>query len=396
MPRRKKQERRVRGTGSISVNKATGAIRVRLPADGGAPRPTKRFRPGEIEAARAYLAGVLAPPEPELPSSMSLGDWAGQWLELYVMDVRPPTTVRVYRSHLSKLEPEYATPVAGIRPLALQRIVKALTSTVAPRTVAEIAGVWKRCFEGAVQDELIPRNPARRLVLPGIPKKPPARHVSAAEVAKLRPAIEGERFAAVFALMLGCGLRIGEIQGLHREHVDRRRRRLWVQWQYTNSRWRDGPKGRNPHWAPIPPWAWAHVAAHLDALPPDDVLVFQSPYQSKQARAAKKPIPWSRTTIARDLDALVKRAGIDDLTPHASRHGLASYLMANRVSPAVIAELLGNTPGVVISTYIHATPEGREEASKLIDAYLSTEAVEAPEGTALDDMGTGMGTSAAG
>lgn len=375
MPRRPasppKLQRRRRGSGSVSVA-ADGTIRARLPARIDPRRRAREFPPGHLADAGAWLDNSLRPraAPPAATQATTLGDWAGIWWETYVQPIHPPNTSKWYLYALQQLAALYGTPVDAVRPSALQGAVGALTARVDAATVQGIVGVWRRCLDAAIEDELLARNPAKRLSVPRVTKRPPARYVTALELDVLWPAIRGHRFEAAFAVVFGCGLRIAEILGLHWEHVDFVNRRIWVQHQFTNGHWRDLPKGRNPHWAPMPEQVAGPLLRHRDAQPPGCLLVMQSPHRGKVGRREQKPRPWSRHAVADDLAVLVARVGLDALTPHSGRHGLATHLMEHGVPAPVIAERLGNSPLVVVQTYGHATPGGRQRADKLVDAYL--------------------------
>jgi integrase len=204
----------------------------------------------------------------------------------------------------------------------------------------------------------------------------PARHLTAKEAAALRQAIVGHRFEAAYALMLGCGLRIGEILGLHWKDVDLANGRAWIGPQYTNGHWRTSPKAKNPHWIPLPSFVVAALIRHRNAQPEGAELVMQSPFQGYGRKRTRHhdqqpgPQPWSQQAVNRDLADLCKTLGINVVTIHGGRHGLASHLMQAGVAPPVIADRLGNTPAVVIGTYGHATDEGRRQADDVVEQYL--------------------------
>lgn len=370
-PEPEKPARRRRGDGSIQTL-GDGTIRARLPKRIDPKRTAREFPPGHMADAIAWLDSYLQPrPASTAPAIPTLGDWSGTWWETYVDGIKPSTTARKYLYMLRKLDALDFDLIDQVRPSQLQAHVNICSDTLAPASLREIVGVWRRCFEAAVDDGLIARNPARRLVLPSVPKRLPARHVTAEEVAALWPAIHGHRFEAAYALMLGCGLRIGEILGLHWSNVDFTRHRLWVQDQFTDGVWRDTPKGRNPHWVALRPEVVAALNRHRASQPEGMTLVMQSPYRGSVSKRTKRPHPWSTHVIQTDLQAIVDRLGLDRWTPHAGRHGLASMLLAGGVDPAVIAERLGNSPAVVLATYSHPTSEGRERADDLLDVYLS-------------------------
>lgn len=367
MPRKKKPERRQRGTGSISVDKRTGVIRARVTIDGEDRRRSKKFRPGMLAEAEAWIAAHLDPAP--VVTIVSLRDWAGSWWWTYVEPIRPPNTAKWYLYALRKLARLYGLPLADIRPSALQGVVGALSGRLDAASVQGIVGVWRRCLAAAVEDGLIARNPASRLTLPKVTRRQPARYLTPDEVAQLWPAIRGRRFEGGFAIMLGCGLRIGEVLGLAWESIDFEHHRIWVQRQYTNGHWRDLPKGHNPHWVPMPEDVELALRRHRLRQPPGSVLVMQSPHRGYRKKSGD-PLPWSAQVIRAELREIIDELEIDDFTPHASRHGLATHLMSKGVSAAVIAERLGNTPAVVLNTYSHATPGGRSQADELVDEYL--------------------------
>jgi integrase len=372
-PRKKppKPARRPRGAGSISIA-ADGTVRARLPVRIDPKRPAREFRPGQLAEAVAWLDARTAPPAAmPAPAAMTLEVWAGLWHARYVAPVSAPNTARHYLYLLQQLEPLYDAPVAEIRPSALQGAIAALSARVGAATAQQAAGVWRRMFEAAVDDELIARNPAKRLVLPKAAPRSARRHVTPREAAALRAAIVGHRFEAAYALLLGCGLRIGEVLGLSWANVDLHGRRAWIQRQWTGGAWRELPKGRNPHWIRLPPAVVSALIRHRNAQPEGATLVMQSPYLRKKVRT---PQPWSAFVVASDLHELVRSLGLDDLTPHAARRGLSTALLNGGIPAADVAAALGHSsPDITLRSY--SMPSNDEQAMKrAVDDYLGSEA----------------------
>lgn len=380
MPRRRKPEpppkpeRRRHGTGSIELL-ADGSVRARLPKRVDPRRTARVFPPGQRAAAEAWIDGYLNP-KPATPAVVTLGDWSAHWWQTFVEPIRPPNSVRWSLYALAQLVDLAATPLPDLRPSMLQAVIGQLNRRLAAETVQGIAGVWRRCLDAAVDDELIARNPARRLTLPKAAPRPARRFVTATEAAALRSAIVGHRFEVAYALLLGCGLRIGECLGLAWEHVQLHERRAWIQRQWTNSHWRDLPKGRVPRWVALPPLVMAALIRHRDRQPAGAVLVLQSPYGGRAGRKGKRsrspgPTPWSRQAVARDLAELVASLDIPRLTPHAARRGLLTALLDGGVSPAVAAEIAGHAdPAITLKSYVMPSSEGHAQAARIIDQYL--------------------------
>lgn len=380
MPRRKpasepaKPPRRAKGTGTITVLK-NGSIRARLPASIDPKRKAKEFRPGQMAQAVAWLDSFLYP-TPALPSAtMTVGEWTGHWHSTYIEPMHPDTTARRILHSLKKLAPIYATLITDVRPSGLQAILGPLAGRLAAETLRGIAGDWRRCFEAAVDDELLLRNPARRLSTPRPVPKEAKRHVSPEEVRLLWPAIRSERFEVAYALLLGCGLRIGEVLGLHWSNVDLNNRRAWIQHQWVDSQMRDLPKGRNPHWVTLPTRVVAALIRHHNDQPEGALLVMQSPnvnhHGHKKRGKRAEPRPWSAQSVRHDLLGIIKRLEMDPLTPHAFRRGLVTALLDGGASPAVTADRVGHrNTATTLNHYGQVSRGANDLANEIVEAYL--------------------------
>ena len=93
-------------------------------------------------------------------------------------------------------------------------------------------------------------------------------------------------------------------------------------------------------------------------------------------RAPGRDSPIHQTTSDAWTRRAFEAAGIqygrdsgDGLTYHHLRHSFATLLLSEGVSIAAVADLLGNTQKIVLSTYSHALPNDRERALRiLVDA----------------------------
>lgn len=383
MPRKPKvpaRQRRIRNTGSISVDRTTGEIRVRPPKVIDPEQRSKLFPPGQMDAARAYLAALLAPPPEPVAAPMLVKTWGGVWWKTYVEPFSPPNTARGYLYALGKLEPVYGVSLPELRPSMLQAVVGDLATRLDASTVQGIVGVWRRCLDAAVEDQIIARNPARSksLVVPKTTPKPKKRHITPAEALLLRDAIVNHRFEAAYALLLGCGLRIGEVLGLAWEHVELHNRRAWIQRQWTNSHWRDLPKGRNPRWVRLPPAVVAALIRHRNDQPAGSVLVMQSPYGRRPGRGRRKtsapPQPWSYHAVVGDLIDVIDALELPPATPHAYRRGLVSMLIDGGAPPSTVAALVGHADAnTTMRSYAMPGDAGAQLAADLVDRYLGVE-----------------------
>jgi integrase len=366
--------KRAYGSGSLSRDPASGEIRARLPKRISPTRQSRLFPADQAVEAGAWLDAALVP-DSVAAEALTLGDWSGYWHQTYVEPLHPPNTARWYLYALRKLAALDGTLLADLRASQIQATAGQLAQTIDPATLKGIVAVWRRCLESAVDDELIARNPARQVKVPKqqATASQERRHITPAEVAKLWPAIRGHRFEAAYALMLGCGLRIGEILGLHWEHVNLLSGRAWIQHQFTNGHWRPLPKGRNPHAVRLPSSVVAALRRHRATQPADTTLVMQSQFPRPQRKnLSGGPRPWSRTVVVAELAKLLTALEIGHATFHASRHGLASYWLDGGVPASVVAERLGHSnAGVTLKFYARTSTEGHALADELSDELLS-------------------------
>lgn len=383
--------RRAPGTGSLSRNQKTGEIRARLPLDLSPTRTTRKFRHDRAkdaidwlnaEVTRLRRGGQHGPSTPFI-------DWAWHWYSTAIEPFRPATSHRSYRAAVNRARAFWAVPLDQIKPSLIRRELGALARTLAASTVQQTASFWRLCFEAAIEDELLLRNPVRSFKVEGERRsahRKDERGWTAVEIRRLWGAIRGHRFEAAYALMLGCGIRIGEASGLAWADVDLEGGRAYLHRQWTSSQWRPTLKGRNPHWIPLPAPVVAALIRHRDAQPSGLAYVMENPETGR---------PWSHTAIRADWGALTGGLKLKDLANHAGRHGFASYLMDRGVPAPVVAALLGHaTPVTTLGTYSHPADASMKRAVELIASLLEggpddeSGAVSGPLGTTLGTTGS--------
>jgi integrase len=341
------------------------------------PRRTSReFPADQLAAAEGWLAseiGRIRSGGIHSPATV-LVDWTGWWWQHTVERVRSPNTARAYLYALRLLADLDRVRLADLRPAHLQAVASGLGGRVGPANIQNVVGVWRRCLASAVKNRLIADNPADGLVVPQAPRRPDGRERgwTAKEVAVLREAIAGHRFEVAYALLLGCGLRLGEVLGLHWANVDLAGHRAWIQDQYTNGHWRPLPKGRNPHWVTLPDFVVAALIRRRDELPPGTRLVMQGNH--------RPDCPWSSDSVRSDLVALLETIPVRKLPPHAGRHALATYLLDGGVPITTISLMLGHADaGITMRTYVSATDAGRERADALVNDLFPVPSEDAPD-----------------
>jgi integrase len=166
---------------------------------------------------------------------------------------------------------------------------------------------------------------------------------------------------AICALAFWAGLRRSEIFALRWDEVDMEGKRLVISRavkRFGRDKEEVGTtKGRKVRIVPLV----EEVAEALKPLPHSSALVIM-----RADGSAPNPRDW-RTTMERAF----KRAGIDtkgrNVTPHSSRHSIASILLARGVPKEVIKAILGHFDERTTDGYLHIAAEEIDKATAKLE-----------------------------
>ncbi len=210
-----------------------------------------------------------------------------------------------------------------------------------------------RSFFGRLDRQGLVRNAALAAVrAPKLPRTVP----KPLSVVDARQALDGarelipepwvaKRDAALFTLLYGCGLRLGEALNLDRKETPR-----------SDSIVITG-KGRKQRMVPVLPLVIAAIEDYLAVCPyrlePDGPL-----FVGKQGRRLAAGVVQQRMREIRAALGLPETA-----TPHALRHSFATHLLANGGDLRTIQELLGHASLSTTQRYTEV------DAAKLMAVY---------------------------
>jgi integrase len=250
--------------------------------------------------------------------------------------------------------------IASIRTSQVQGFVRALEGKgLSPGTVLIVYGVLARVFAAAVDDKVIAATPCRRIRLP----KDDSDEVvipSVEEVMALRDAFD-PRWGAAVVVLAGSGLRIGELLGLHIEHVDFLRRAITVEQQRTQSGAIGPLKSKTSRRVvPVGQVVIEALAAHLAAYPTHGPLFVDE---------LGKPLRYRRWRSL--AEAAAREAGVH-VTAHTMRHFFASALIRGGATVKQVQTVLGHaSPVITLEIYSHLWPGDDDRTRDLADAALA-------------------------
>lgn len=273
-------------------------------------------------------------------------------------------------------------PMASIRPSTVHGWITGVT--LAPSTAKTVLGYVSSVFRAAVRDRVIPSSPADGVRPPAV-RKGEVFIPSRAQVDTLRSALPA-RYRAVVDLVIGSGLRQGEVFGLEVDGVDfLRRRAVDVRQQLVSLSPEPlhlaAPKtAESARVVPLARTTLTVLSAHLAAHPARSM-------ELEDRTDARRPVTRSaRLMFTTDAGSAISRsmwsqiwrpaartAGIPErIGLHALRHFYASALIRHGESVKVVQKRLGHSSAVVtLDTYAHLWPDSDDRTREAVEAALS-------------------------
>jgi len=314
-----------------------------------------------VEIEHRLLSGTYTPPA---AGQITVAAYAVEWLSRRVW--APATHDRIERELR-----RYILPTFGQRPLASLRRAQieewANRLPLAASSARIVFETFAALLSAAVDDERIPRNPAKGARLPKVETAPFVPLTVEQVHATARAAAEHIRCAVIVAA--GTGLRQGELFGLAHDRMDFLRRELRVDRQLwtppTGPPLLKPPKSRNSYRVvALSTVVIDALAAHVAAFGiGEHGLVFHT-----QGR------PVVRAMASKYVRVASRAAGLAQVTWHDFRHHHASVLLSNGVSPALVAERLGHHVKTLLATYAHVIRADEDRVRSIVDSTLGESA----------------------
>jgi integrase len=314
-------------------------------------------------------------------------EYAERWLETHVRLACKGNTHDLYRSRLElHWYPTLgAVPVSAItRDQIRGRVAELLAhgnlNAKAPRglragTTKAVLIPLRSCLSAAVEDGLLPANPAMRIgraIKTGAPEEGGLSHALTADELELVLARAEADMPEAYPLLLTLartGMRQGEAIGLRVGDVDLARHAIWIRRTWYQGLINTPKSGRArrvdmSHQLEHALRGWIELRAA-------EAAVAGRPLGAEDwlFPAADTGLPADRRWLESLWHTLLRRSGLRQRPPHALRHTYASLLIGRSVSLAYVRDQLGHSSiQVTVDIYGHLVPGGQRAVVDALDS----------------------------
>ena len=252
-----------------------------------------------------------------------------------------------------------------------------LANGQSPESAAHWRAVLRTALNIAMRHGLVGRNVASLAEPPHIPERE-VHALTPTNARALLDAVEGDRLEALFTVALACGLRQSEALGLQWQDIDLDGGTLTVQRTSQridrNYRFLE-PKTRGSRRTMALPKPVAKSLGQHHAHQLVERLLVGPDWQGEKwgelVFADEAGGPLAGFHVSRRFQALIKLAGLPPMRYHDLRHGAASLMAAQGVSPRVAMEILGHAQiSTTMNIYTHIAPELQREANERMATSL--------------------------
>lgn len=335
---------------------------------------------GECEEKLAGLKAIVGKPAPaKAKPDMPFGDWISFWYETYRKPAVRPSTQRCYEGFIRL----YIKPQLGQIPLnkltasdlqqfyvwmkkngrSRDREVKG--AGLSDNMLQNCHSLCCRALQKAVDEGLIPRNPAVNAKLPSGHREE-MKILTREEMQRVLIQAKEEGYYEVFLLEFATGLREGELAALQWDDLDLTTGELRINKQASRVKGEPviaAPKTKNSIRTLILPPSVLRVLMEHKAKT-NSRWMFPSP--------KKEDAPIGPAIISHRLQLLLKHAGCRQVRFHDLRHTFATNALEYGMDIKTLSTVLGHvSAATTLNVYSHITNEMRKSAAAKIDKGIA-------------------------
>jgi integrase len=333
-----------------------------------------------------------------IETKLQMGDWMDSWLENYK---KPPNVkLSTYVSY-EMLIRQHVKPSLGkvlltdLKPDMMQKFFNDKFSSgrvdgkggLSSKTLRNIYNMLHECLKQAMINGHVNKNVCEAISVPKSTFEKDIKVLSNDEQQALLHAVEHERLRCAYYLLLGTGMRLGELLGLKWDCVDLdlgmikirqtlnrlktldsdspTKTKLIFQTPKSASGKRDIPLTRN---------IINELIAHKSKQQAEKELAEGIYQDNNLVFCCALGTPIDPRSLIRNLHNLCGKNKLRRISVHSLRHTFATRLLEANQHPKVVQELLGHANiSMTLDTYSHVLPNVKREAINTLDKLFDKE-----------------------
>ncbi len=311
------------------------------------------------------------------PTDLTVSQFMDQWLEIKKAKPVGEGTLESYRYRVKNIQDFMGErSLKTLQPVHVQEFYLDLSKQYPPRTCAYVSTLLRAALETAVNLDLIPSNPARKVPKPRTVARERTALTLAEAQAVLRVA-ESHRFHDLWWFIALTGVRKGEALGLRWEDFTSSFESVTIRRTVSGS----GKKRRR---VTTPKTDRGNRTVAVPAILVTilrDHLAQQGTLRragGEDWQEAGLVFTTSRGTLidpryaSAEFKKVLTKAGLSNTWRiHDLRHAMATHWLASGVSPKVVSERLGHSSvAFTLQVYGHVLPNQQAEAAERVAAAL--------------------------
>lgn len=265
-------------------------------------------------------------------------------------------TLAMYRHAVDAYSSINNIKLFDIKPLHIQNVVNKMVSS--PTTINSYYKVVSRIFYIAINPyKIISDNPCTGVRLPRVERKNTIHTISDEDLNKFAKYMREKYPQAYYFLQIAryTGMRLSEVYGLTWSDIDLENHQIHVNKQLSYIKgvitFEKTKTANSVRILPIPPIL-------------EKILI---EYQTHELEFEYDLVlnPYKKNGVKCQINTYLKQFG-DNLSAHNLRHTYATKLLANGLDVKTVSSLLGDTPAMVMKTYLHFSSEMKAAASNAV------------------------------
>lgn len=307
---------------------------------------------------------------------IALDSWFETWIKEYKQNDLKTGTLISYQNYYNYYIKEFLgkMPISAIRGEHIQKLYnKLLDDNMALSSLKIISAVMNGCFQRALKNGLIERNPVKLAELPRKKQKTDRRVLTIQEQRLFLQYSQDSYLRNLFALMLRTGMRSGEARGLKFSDIDSKKDVIHIRrtLKYETGRgfFEDTPKTTTSmRDIPLTP----EIIAIIEAQRKENRIYSNVVSIDEYIFHLPGGTPISRERVQSEIDRIVKRVNKSDFqmerfTSHCFRHTFATRAIEAGMQPQTLKTILGHANlSMTMDLYSHVLPTTKADEMQKI------------------------------